>query len=247
MSLSVEWRIYSEAPWQQCLVEQPGNSSLNQGPPHPPAMCERSGLLRQCFQVKFSPKEETKEGGNFHFISCSAVGTTWTSRETRSTLCSPVKAKMGHRQRKSVWGKRQKGRQSDGWYSRGGSDGKGLLYIQVCDPGKSRHSTGAGASPPLPGHTVSYRRCRRVTQTQGRTSKPFALHLLKVRQPQTRREQILRGAMRGSQRSRFVCFIKKVLESSLSPSEKEREFHPTIAHWHQLYARCWTGSRDVGE
>jgi len=50
---------------------------------------------------KFSPKEETKEGGNIHFISCSAVGTTWTSRETKSMLCSPVKAKMGRRQRKS--------------------------------------------------------------------------------------------------------------------------------------------------
>ena len=98
---------------------------------------------------------------------------------------------------------------------------------------------GQEPGPPLPGHTVSYWRCHRVTQlvskgpgtqTQGRTSKPFARLPLKVRQPQTKREQILRGAMRGSQRSRFVCFIKKVLESSLSPSEKEIEFHPTTAH-----------------
>lgn len=91
---------------------------------------------------------------------------------------------------------------------------------------------GQEPGPPLSGHAVSFWICRRVTQlvtkglgiqTQGRTPKPFALHPLKVRQPQTRREQILREAMRGSQRSPFVCFIKKVLESLLSPSEKERE------------------------
>lgn len=86
---------------------------------------------------------------------------------------------------------------------------------------------------PLSGHTVSYWRCCRVTQlvaegpgtqTQGQTSKPVALHPLKVRQPQTRREQILRGAVRGGQRSHFVCFIKKVLESLLSPLKNREHF-----------------------
>ena len=90
----------------------------------------------------------------------------------------------------------------------------------------ARTAQGQEEGLPLSGHTVSYWRCCRVTQlvaegpgtqTQGQTSKTVALHSLKVRQPQTRREQILRGAVRGSQRSRFVCFIKKVLESLLSP------------------------------
>lgn len=62
-----------------------------------------TGLLRQCFQVKFSPKGEIKEGGNMHLISCSVVGSTWTSGETgqaRTTLYSPVKAKTDHRAEK---------------------------------------------------------------------------------------------------------------------------------------------------
>lgn len=152
-----------------------------------------TGLLRQCFQVKFSPKGEIKEGGNMHLISCSECG--WFHLDLRGNrpgqdhtvlTCESKDRPQSRESQCEEMDRRVDGVMGDtAERDRTAKDhfiSKGVIQVGA---GSSQRQE---AGPPWPGHTFppwmvqGHPPCgwRSWNSTQGPISKPFALRPLSV-------------------------------------------------------------------